>query len=295
MLETTRTLRVLEILNLAAGYLADQKIENARLNAERLMAHTLKLNRVQLYLNYDRPLNEDELHQFKTFLKRRTRGEPLQYIIGETEFMSLPFKVKPSVLIPRPETEILVEAVLDKCRETFHSEDPLRILDIGTGSGCIAISLARNMANAIIMALDVSDQALAIASENARLNEVQDKIRFSRFDFLNSDLSTEITKPFDVIVSNPPYVSDHEFQRLPEEIKLYEPLIALKNGTDGLAFYHRIAETSSAILNKEGLVAVEIGMGQANVVHTIFKNANFTKVTSFRDLNNTERGVICEY
>ncbi|NIR47141.1 peptide chain release factor N(5)-glutamine methyltransferase [candidate division KSB1 bacterium] len=285
---------ILEVLQLSTEYLAEHEIENARLNAERLMAHVLNFNRVQLYTNYDRPLSEDELQRFKGYLKRRAQNEPLQYILGETEFMSLPFKVNPTVLIPRPETEMLVEKTIETCRKKFATEKEIKILDVGTGSGCIAISLAKNLQNAQVTALDVSDDALKTATQNARLNQVEGKISFCKFDFLNSDFEKEAGSKFDVITSNPPYISDSEFDQLPQEVKDCEPVVALKNGREGLEFYHKIADCTSELLEVGGFISIEVGMEQAGRVREIFLRNSFSKIKTYEDLTGVERAIICE-
>ncbi|MFQ5751189.1 MAG: peptide chain release factor N(5)-glutamine methyltransferase [bacterium] len=239
MIKTTKHWKVLELLNWTAEYLSEKKFESARLNAERLLSYALNMKRVELYLNYDQPLTENELLRFKEYLRRRLKREPWQYILGETEFMSLPFKVNPGVLIPRPETEILVETVLLKCQEKFPSQKTIAILDIGTGSGCIAVALAKYLAQAQVTAIDKSEKALKTASENARLNEVSDKIQFLKIDFLDSDIVNKLTEKFDVLVSNPPYVSAHDVDKLPTEIKYFEPEMALTDRKDGLFFFSK--------------------------------------------------------
>ncbi|MFQ5638015.1 MAG: peptide chain release factor N(5)-glutamine methyltransferase [bacterium] len=294
-MKDTSAKNLLEILKLSTKYLSEHGIENPRLNAERLMAHVLNFSRVQLYLNYERPLQEDELTGFRALLKRRAKHEPLQYIVGETEFMSLPFKVNPAVLIPRPETEILVEKTIEISKEKFDSQRELNILDIGTGSGNIAVSLAKNLLNATITAIDVSADALKIASENALGNGVEDKIEFHKFDFLGSDFVKESAEKFDVIISNPPYVSEKEFQQLPDEVRSYEPLGALKDGSNGVVFFHKIAEISHKLLTDNGFVAVEVGMGQAPSVMDIFRKNNFAHIQLLKDLNGIERVVFGEF
>ncbi|MFQ6114321.1 MAG: peptide chain release factor N(5)-glutamine methyltransferase, partial [bacterium] len=261
---------ILEILNYSTDVLAKGGIENPRLNAERLLSHSLNMNRVQLHLNHDRPLSKPELQRFRFFLNRRLKQEPLQYILGEAEFMSLPFKVNSSVLIPRPETEILVEKVLQMCAERFNHKSTITVLDIGTGSGCIAVSLAKYLKGCRVTALDISKEALKTAEENARLNDVENKIQFVVADFLDSKFPEERAQKFDVVVSNPPYVSAGDFQKLPAEIRNYEPAVALEDGHDGLTFYHRIVDFSLKCLRPMGFVAVEVGLGQAHPVERIF-------------------------
>ena len=283
---------LLEVLKLATDYLEQNGVEQARLNAERLLAHALDLDRVALYLNYDRPLSETELARFREFVRRRGQREPLQYILGETEFFSLPFKVNRDVLIPRPETEILVERTVERCLQRFGDEATCRILDVGTGSGCIAVSLAKSLPQVEVVAVDVSAAALEVAAENARRNGVAERVRFLQHDFLTGDLPQG--PAFEVVVSNPPYVSERDFHALPEEIRLHEPAVALKDGLDGLSFFRRIAGVAAKHVAPNGFVAVEIGMGQAQPVETIFKQNGWSRVEIFVDLNGTERVLMCE-
>ncbi len=283
---------ITRLINWTSEYLQEKGFENAKLNAERMLAHVLSLDRLHLYLNYDRPLTAEELQRFKRLLQRRLRWEPLQYILGETEFMSLPFKVNPDVLIPRPETEILVEKVLEFCQSQFSNKLEIHILDIGTGSGCIAISLARYLSNAQITALDISPEALKIARENALLNQVDNRLDFVLFDFLNTDIPRNWFNKFHVIVSNPPYIARHEFDSLPKEVKDFEPPIALLDGGDGLTFHRKISETAPRLLKAEGIVAVELAMGQAEKVKPLFAEKGFKKITIFTDLTGIERVLI---
>lgn len=283
---------ITRLINWTSEYLQEKGVENAKLNAERMLAHVLSLDRLHLYLNYDRPLTAQELQRFKRLLQRRLRREPLQYILGETEFMSLPFKVNPDVLIPRPETEILVEKVLEFCQSQFSNKLEIHILDIGTGSGCIAISLARYLSNAQITALDISPEALKIARENALLNQVDNRLDFVLFDFLNTEIPRNWFNKFHVIVSNPPYIARHEFDSLPKEVKDFEPPIALLDGGDGLTFHRKISETAPRLLKAEGIVAVELAMGQAEKVKPLFAEKGFKKITIFTDLTGIERVLI---
>jgi release factor glutamine methyltransferase len=300
MSKSTKTWNVLELLNWGDQYLNEKGFENSRLNAERLLGHTLNLNRVDLYLNYERPLTAEDLERFKGLLKRRLQHEPLQYILGETEFFSLRFRVNPGVLIPRPETEILVDKVLSECGRKFEAGSTITILDIGTGSGCIAVALAKHLSNACLTAIDVSDAALTTAAENALMNEVADQIDFRKIDFYfreadrdpTKNLLDEFKNRFDVIVSNPPYISDAEFPNLPAEVREFEPRAALKNGADGMNFYRQIAATAHKILNPGGLVAVEVGLAQAQFVAEFFRKNGLSQIQVVADLSGIDR-VVC--
>ncbi len=279
--------RIIDLIQWTTQFFEKRHIENPRLNAERLLSGALGLDRVQLYLQFEKILTHRELDVFRAFVKRRISNEPLQYILGETEFMSLKFKVSPSVLIPRPDTETLVEAVLREIPE----ELPARILDIGTGSGNIAISLAHYLKASQITAVDISEEALELARENAAFNAVESRIRFIREDLFSPDFLLRLEQDFDAVVSNPPYISEEEFSTLPDEVRLFEPHTALRDGSDGLTFHRRIAELSEHLLRSGGRIYLEVGMGQAPRVAALLKEAGFDSVHTIQDLAGIERVV----
>lgn len=293
MAQKSQSWRISDLLNVTTDHLEKYSFENARLNAERLLAHTLGLSRIDLYLNFDRPLNKTELAQFRQKVQRRLRREPLQYITGETEFFSLTFKVNPHVLIPRPETELLVETVIQYHQEVFRNKKNMRVLDLGTGSGCVAVAIACNVENVQIIAADISAEAIDTATENAQLNGVADRIDFMTGDAFK--LFADHSDKMDVIVSNPPYVAASEFDSLPEEIRNYEPDIALEDGRDGLEFYRRISKLAPELLTPNGMLAVEVGMGQAPQVQEMFSQNQLSSVEIINDLNGIERVVRCRY
>lgn len=281
--------RLLELLNWSSEYLINHGFENARLNAELLLAHILNFKRFELYLNFDRPLSLKELADFKSVLKRRLAHEPLQYITGRTEFFSLPFITRPGVLIPRPETEILVEQALKTCQEDFKSHESIQVLDIGTGSGNIAIGVAKHVDRAMVTAVDISAEALQIAQENAELNQVSDRIQFLKIDDLAS-LSRKSQRAFHLVLSNPPYISRSEFINLPQEISRYEPAIALMGGADGLEFFRMIAPLLRDLLHSQGgHVLFEIGATQSKMVRQIFLDAKFEDMVVHSDLAGRPR------
>jgi len=294
MILSSNTKNIVDLLNDSSKFLSEKGIENARLNAEQLLRHTLDMNRVDLYLNQDRSLTQTEMSAFKGCLKRRAAREPLQYILGEAEFMSLPFVVDENVLIPRPETEILVEKTIEMCNEKFASKDRIEILEFGTGSGCISVSLAKYLANARITTLDISKDALRVAEKNAELNGLGDRIQFINQDFTSSKIVKYFPEKFHVLVSNPPYVSPADFEDLPEEIKNYEPAVALSDNQDGLSFYRKIAELSSELIKASGFLMLELGLGQMKEVKDIFLKTCFHHVNTFQDLNEIDRILFCE-
>jgi release factor glutamine methyltransferase len=227
-------------------------------------------------------LTEEEVQKYRELLRRRSKFEPLQYIIGKVEFYGIDFKVNPSVLIPRQETEILVETIIGQ----YDKHDTLRILDIGTGSGNIAISLAKNLDNSVITALDISEEALKIANENALLNSVNDRTEFIRFDFLKEEFKRN---EFDVVVSNPPYIAIEEFETLRPELKKYEPKVALTDYNSGFLFYEIISNKSNHLLKPGGKLFFEVGKGQSSKVAEIMTKNNFHNINMTKDYLNIER------
>jgi len=257
--------------------------------AELIFSEILQLDRAHLYLNKDRRLNDYQAHCLASVLKRRMEAEPLQYILGSLQFMGLEFKVTPQVFIPRPETEILVEAALKIARS---SQSGVRsVLDIGTGSGCIAISLAKYLPGAKITAVDISQEALKIAQENAVLNNTDVK-------FIHSDLFTDYRLPitdYDMIISNPPYVPTLEIETLQPEIQ-YEPRMALDGGRDGLDFYRRIAKQAPRYFKKNGWLLLEIGYNQINPVKNLLEESSAFKIIAIvKDYNNIDRVIAAQY
>src|ERR1035437_8409221 len=273
---------VLESINLSSEYLKNKGIESPRINAELLLAHILNCKKLNLYLSFEKPLTEEELAKYRVLLKRRSKFEPLQYIIGKVEFYGIAFKVNSSVLIPRQETEILIETII----EQYKIYDNLKILDIGTGSGNIAISLAKNLDNSFVTAIDISEDALKTAYENALLNSINDKTEFIKLDFLKEEFKG---KDYDVVVSNPPYISMEEFETLSPELKEYEPQIALTDYYSGLMFYEIISQKSNYLLKLGGKLFFEIGKGQLSNVAEIMRNNNYQNITVIKDYLNIER------
>jgi len=255
--------------------------------AELVLTHLLNCNRLSLYLNKDTSLGKDESALFSSILKRRILGEPVQYILGETEFMGLEFKVDNRALIPRSETEILVETAIGQLR-CMGIVSP-QILDLGTGSGCIAVAIAKSFPRADVRASDISTAALQLARENACLNNVE--IKFMQSDIFDA-LKLEDNK-FDLIISNPPYVSTEEFSSLTKEV-FFEPELALKAGIDGLDFYRRIIAQAAAYLKDNGLLIFEVGINQAVLVKKMLEKEGFDQLTLIKDYNNIERVVMAK-
>jgi release factor glutamine methyltransferase len=271
---------VLKLLQWTEGYLKERGIEEARLDAQLLLSDVLKLDRVGLYLNYDRPLDGPELGVFREMVKRRARREPVQYILGKTEFWSLFFKVTPAVLIPRGDTEVLVEESLQR------ASGAKTVLDVGTGSGAIAVALAKELPVARVEAIDISPEALEIAMQNARENGVGERIAFER-----RDLADLPEGAWDLIVSNPPYIPHGDLATLMPEVRDFEPQGALDGGPDGLAPYRHLARQSREKLSPGGWLLVEVGIGQAEAVQKLFSEHGLTGVFSRPDYAGIPRVV----
>ncbi|MDH7604662.1 MAG: peptide chain release factor N(5)-glutamine methyltransferase [Melioribacter sp.] len=276
-------LTVLESLKLSAEYLEKKGIESPRLNAELLLADVLNCKRLDLYLKYDQPLSEDEINKYREYLSRRSKNEPLQYIVGKAEFYGLEFKVNPSVLIPRPETELLVETIINLEKD----KSKTLILDIGTGSGNIAITLAKYLPYAKIIAMDISSEALNVAKENSEFYNTSNQIEFIRKNIFD-DFSLYDLK-FDVVVSNPPYVSIEDYNFLQKEIINYEPKIAVTDNEDGMKFYKRITQISKQCLKSNGKLFYEIGKGQSEIISKMMAEENFYDIHILKDYQQIDR------
>ena len=276
---------ILQIIELSAEYLNTKGVESPRLNAELLLANLLNCKRLDLYLKYDQPLKEIEINKYRELIARRGKREPLQYIIGNVEFYGLNFSVNPNVLIPRQETEILVDQIISN----IDKNTKVKILDIGTGSGNIPIALAKNLPNVEIVAIDISGNAIAIAKFNSERNNVSDRINFINSDF-NKYLISE-NHQFDIIVSNPPYIKIDEYNLLEKELTDFEPNIALTDFNDGLTFYRNISEKSKSLLKSNGQIYFEVGISQSAKVKEILENNNFSNIKLVKDYLEIERVV----
>lgn len=283
----------LKLIQWTSGHFEKKGIPNPRLDAELLLAHVLKCKRVELYTGFEKIVSEKHLAEFKALIERRVKREPLQYIIGETEFWGLKIKVTPDVLIPRPETELLIEESL-KAVGTNLVFAPDRamtsiaptILDIGTGSGCIAIALAKNLPEAKITATDLSKEALAVAKENAETNGVADRIEFVAADIAPWLFFETQEKKFDLIVSNPPYINSLELDLLQPEVSQFEPRSALSGGLSGFDIIEKILQEAPDFLRNEGRLLMEVGEGQAQILQKKYPSE------IRKDYNGVERIII---
>ncbi|MCX6091524.1 MAG: peptide chain release factor N(5)-glutamine methyltransferase [Candidatus Bipolaricaulota bacterium] len=271
---------VREVLNWTRGYFEDAGIVQPRLEAEILLAHALEVERLHLYLSPDKPLTVDERAKFKTFIQQRRAGTPLQHLIGEVTFFGLRFKVRRDALIPRAETEQL----LDRTLRLVARDQSARCLDLGTGSGVIAVCLARYLPRASVTAVDISAGALELARENATLNGVVDRVAF-----LESDWFANVSGSFDLIVSNPPYVETSAIEGLAVEVRDHEPRVALDGGTDGIEQIRELVAGAGAHLERGGRLLLEIGHGQGERVQRLLIEAGLDDVLIERDLSGLER------
>lgn len=287
MPEQART--VGEILDLGESYLKEQRIETPRLMVEVLLSRLLKRPRLELALDYAKPLSDAYLESMRRGLKRVASGEPIQYIIGETGFMRHRFKTDARALIPRPETEILVQTVLD-CDMLWQRQRPA-IVDVGTGSGCIILSLAAVKPQARYLALDISEDALALARENAEQLGLSDHVLFAKAEL------SDVVEPesLDAIVSNPPYIKTEELEGLPLNVRDYEPRIALDGGPNGTTVIETLIEEASMALKPGGMLFLEIGEKQGTTVCRLLQDAGFSKVQIQKDLNDRDRIVIGQW
>jgi release factor glutamine methyltransferase len=277
-------LTVLEIIKRTTDFLAAKGIESPRLNAELLIGHALERRRMQLYLEFERPLAEADLEKIRPLVRRRAAHEPIQYITGETEFHGLNLKVDRRALIPRPETEQLIERVL----AATAAAAPQRILDLGTGSGAIALALAHAFPAARVTAVDRSEAALALARENATTLGLADRV-----EFIVSDWFAQVPpEPFDLVVSNPPYLSSEETAQTALEVRGFEPLEALTAADQGMADLAILIAAAPRHLAPGGLLALETGITQHARLIELAGHAGFSRVESHRDLTSRDRFIL---
>ncbi|MGI6641124.1 MAG: peptide chain release factor N(5)-glutamine methyltransferase [Limnochordia bacterium] len=281
---------VRELLSISTQYLNEKGCVSARLDAELLLGHVLEMSRIDLYLNLDKPLTSKEVDAYRECIGRRARREPVAYITGTKEFYSLPFFVTPAVLIPRPETELLVEKVVALAKARLEAgAAQVRILDVGTGSGAIAIAVARQDPDIQVVAVDLSEEALEVAGRNAACNEVESQVQF-----VQSDLLAGVEGEFDIICSNPPYLSKAEMDNLQPEVD-FEPASALDGGFDGLGFYRRIFAEAPPHLLEGGYLVVEIGAEQGEAVAAIAREYGFTVEGCLLDYGGRDRVVVARW
>ena len=257
-----------KLLNWTTDFLHEHHIDDARLATEVLLAHAADCRRIDLYARFDSTLPRERLDRFRASVRRAAASEPIAYLVGSKEFFSLDLKVTRDVLIPRPETETLVECVIDHCAR--RGEEGARLLDFGTGSGCIAVAVLKQLTAASAVATDVSPEALAVARENAERHGVADRLELVEADGLALPIEARPEVGFDVLMSNPPYVAEADFAALEPSVRDHEPRAALSDGGDGLSFFRTIARDGPPLLRAGAVVVVEVADGQAQAVTETF-------------------------
>jgi release factor glutamine methyltransferase len=274
-------------LQTTTAYFAKKGVEHPRLNIEHLLADTLGKKRIELYLEFDRSLTARELEPLREKVRRRADGEPLQHVLGHWDFFGRTFKTDRRALIPRPETELLVEAILKDSATCGKSAN--RLVDIGTGCGVLAITLALERPEFEVSAVDLSDDALALARENAEALGVLERIAFRRADLLN-----QIEGPFHWVVANLPYIPTADLEGLPREVK-FDPVLALDGGKDGLTIIKRLIESISGKIAPNSMIALELGQDQAEQVRGFLADQNYRDISIRKDYQGVERLLIAKY
>jgi release factor glutamine methyltransferase len=275
---------VLEVLQATTAYFKKHNVENPRLNAEHLLAHVLGRKRIELYLEFERVLTESELAPLRDLVKRRSEGEPLQHLLGTTEFCGLTFLCDKRAMVPRPETEELVELV-----ESRIENRELRIVDVGTGSGVIALTLAMKFPEAEILGIDISDDALALAQENAFRLKLVDRVRF-----LRSNLFEKVDGTFDLVIANLPYISTQDHQSLSREV-LHDPAVALFASARGDELVRELIAQAPLRLRPGGMLALEIGIGQSEALLSALAGKNYRDIYSKTDYSGVTRFLLARY
>ena len=278
-------MNALDLINFGENKLRQKQIVSSRLDSELLLSKTLNKNREDILINLDEKINQRYFSKYKELIFRRSQNEPIAYILEEKEFWSKNFFVSSDTLIPRPETELMVEILVK-----IFKEKKISILDIGTGSGCILISLLSELKNSKGIGIDISQRALRIAKKNSEKHTMQ-----SRIKFLNKSLDSKFNQKFDLIVSNPPYIKSSEIKNLKEDIRKYEPRIALDGGNDGLDLIKKVIYKTRYILKVKGMLALEIGNEQLKKVSEILKKKNFKIEYSIKDYKDNVRCIVSTY
>jgi len=273
--------RVIDLLKWGERYFSDNHFDNPRKEIEILLQDILECSRVELYLRFEEPLTNNQRVKLRGWVKRRKNREPIQYITGKAGFHNLILEVTQDVLIPRPESERLVEVLV----ETISKKANISILDIGTGSGCLALVLGKEIPKANITGIDKSSKAIEIAKLNAK------KLKIDNVKFLQLDLFEDsIKEKYDILISNPPYIPQNEIESLMPEVGKFEPLSALTDSADGLTFYHKISEISSTLVKPKGWLFLEVGLGEhPKKAMNLFANEKFKNIELIKDYNGNDR------
>ncbi len=282
-----------KLLDWMVGHFTEKKIDSPRLSAELILSSVLQMERIQLYMHFDKEVDKPQLNKLHSLVKRCLQNEPVQYLTGRCEFYSLSFKVGPACLIPRPETELLVERAIEFLRGR---EGKQYVCDLCTGCGCIAAAVAKNFPDAKVIATDICDKALTVAAENIAKYNLSERIELLQGDLFEPIINRldegnlSACGGFDLIVCNPPYVSRDEYEKLDEKVKNYEPKLALDGGSDGLDVYRRIAADAGGHLKKDGALILEIGYLQGQQVKKLLKESDcFGPIKIEKDFSNNDR------
>lgn len=276
-----------KLLNWITDYFTDSNIDSPRLSAELLLSHILRMERIELYMHFDRRVDKTSLDKLHQLVKRAAESEPVAYLVGKTEFYSMQIKVTSDCLIPRPETELLVERAIDLLRSRSGTQ---HVCDLCTGSGCVAVAIAANFPNAKITATDICDAALAVAADNVAKHDLTSRVRLLCGDLFEPIIEGLDKTAFDLIVCNPPYVTTAEYAKLDRNVKDYEPEIALHAGEDGLDTYKRIIDQVDQHLCADSALILEIGYAQGPAVEELLQKAGcFSDIKIEKDFHNNDR------
>jgi len=268
-------------------YFTEKCIDLPRLNAELLLSHVLSMKRIELYTQFNKPVTSQQLDQLHDLIKRAGQNEPVAYLIGKTEFYSLEIDITADCMIPRPETELLVERAIEFLRSR---RDAQLVCDLCTGCGCIAVAIAKNFSNARIIATDISDSALKVAATNIKKHRLENRITLLAGDLFEPLVPQIDTEKFDLIVCNPPYVSASEFEALAKNVKDYEPKLSLFAGTDGMDIHRRIIEIADSFLKPDAALMLEIGYAQGQAIRQLLEQKGaFGEIKIEKDFNNNDR------
>ena len=278
-------MKAVEIIKIGSNFLKKSKISSHIIDSELLLSKILKKSREEILINLDKKIHKEKISRFKKYLYRRSKNEPIAYILGEKEFWSKKFDVNQDTLIPRPETELLVDYIV----RSYQGKN-ISILDIGTGSGCIILSLLTSLKKSSGIGVDISKKAILIAKKNALKHNLSNRVKF-----FNKPLEKIFGKKFDIVVSNPPYIKTKDLKNLSEDIKKYEPRMALDGGNDGLDLIKKVIYKSKEILKIKGVLALEIGNEQIKIVSKILTDNNFRIKQVINDYKNNARCVFAEY
>ena len=277
-------MKLKEVLDKSTQFFKDKKLDSPRLDAELILAHALKLERIQLYLKFDQPLSDEELTTCRELVRRRSQGEPVAYIMENKDFYGCTFKVNSSVLIPRPETEQLVESALQWVEE--NPQENYNIVDLGTGSGCVGLTLLKKIPNSHLTAIDISEKALEVAKANAESLAVADRVDFIQADA--GQMECQLRK-IDILVSNPPYIANDD-AAVEENVKKFEPSTSLFAKDNGFSFLREWSVKYAPFLNDKAIVVMEMGMSQGSEMKSHFEKLKvFSKVDVIKDLSGLDR------